>query len=125
MVHLRPDTEFCTPLLSVARPSVTRDILAGGASRLAALLLRAWPSGRGAPRLMPRITDTGRKAPAAAGACASQRAALCPIRPSSVSTRGRRSTEPDPENHALIQDSAGLNAALDYLPGAINSSCAT
>jgi hypothetical protein len=29
-------------------------------------------------------------------------------------------TEPDPEIHALIHDSAGLNAALDYLPGAIN-----
>ena len=26
-------------------------------------------------------------------------------------------TEPDPEIHALIQDSAGLNLALDYLPG--------
>ena len=29
-------------------------------------------------------------------------------------------TEPDPEIHALIHDSAGLNIALDYLPGAIN-----
>ena len=29
-------------------------------------------------------------------------------------------TEPDPEIHALIHDSAGLNAALDYLPGAVN-----
>ncbi len=28
-------------------------------------------------------------------------------------------TEPDPEIHALIQDSAGLNLALDYLPGSI------
>ena len=26
-------------------------------------------------------------------------------------------TEPDPEIHALIRDSAGLNLALDYLPG--------
>jgi hypothetical protein len=29
-------------------------------------------------------------------------------------------TEPDPEIHALIHDSAGLNLALDYLPGAVN-----
>jgi hypothetical protein len=29
-------------------------------------------------------------------------------------------TEPDPEIHALIHDSAGLNAALDYLPGSVN-----
>lgn len=28
-------------------------------------------------------------------------------------------TEPDPEIHALIHDSAGLNLALDYLPGAV------
>jgi hypothetical protein len=28
-------------------------------------------------------------------------------------------TEPDPEIHALILDSAGLNLALDYLPGSI------
>jgi len=28
-------------------------------------------------------------------------------------------TEPDPEIHALIHDSAGLNLALDYLPGSI------
>jgi hypothetical protein len=28
-------------------------------------------------------------------------------------------TEPDPEIHALILDSAGLNVALDYLPGAV------
>ena len=28
-------------------------------------------------------------------------------------------TEPDPEIHALILDSAGLNFALDYLPGAV------
>ena len=28
-------------------------------------------------------------------------------------------TEPDPEIHALIYDSAGLNLALDYLPGAV------
>jgi hypothetical protein len=29
-------------------------------------------------------------------------------------------TEPDPEIHALLYDSAGLNLALDYLPGSIN-----
>jgi hypothetical protein len=29
-------------------------------------------------------------------------------------------TEPDPEIHALIHDSAGLNFALDYLPGSVN-----
>lgn len=29
-------------------------------------------------------------------------------------------TEPDPEIHQLIHDSAGLNLALDYLPGALN-----
>jgi hypothetical protein len=29
-------------------------------------------------------------------------------------------TEPDPEIHALIYDSAGLNLALDYLPGSVN-----
>jgi hypothetical protein len=28
-------------------------------------------------------------------------------------------TEPDPEIHALILDSAGLNIALDYLPGSV------
>jgi hypothetical protein len=28
-------------------------------------------------------------------------------------------TEPDPEIHALIHDSAGLNLAVDYLPGSI------
>jgi hypothetical protein len=28
-------------------------------------------------------------------------------------------TEPDPEIHQLIQDSAGLNLALDYLPGSV------
>jgi hypothetical protein len=28
-------------------------------------------------------------------------------------------TEPDPEIHALIHDSAGLNIALDYLPGSV------
>ncbi len=28
-------------------------------------------------------------------------------------------TEPDPEIHALIYDSAGLNLALDFLPGAV------
>jgi hypothetical protein len=28
-------------------------------------------------------------------------------------------TEPDPEIHALIRDSAGLNVALDYLPGSV------
>lgn len=29
-------------------------------------------------------------------------------------------TEPDREIHALIHDSAGLNVALDYLPGSVN-----
>jgi hypothetical protein len=29
-------------------------------------------------------------------------------------------TEPDPEIHALMHDSAGLNIALDYLPGSVN-----
>ena len=29
-------------------------------------------------------------------------------------------TEPDPEIHMLMHDSAGLNVALDYLPGAVN-----
>ena len=29
-------------------------------------------------------------------------------------------TEPDPEIHALMYDSGGLNVALDYLPGAVN-----
>jgi hypothetical protein len=29
-------------------------------------------------------------------------------------------TEPDPEIHALIHDSAGLNLALDFLPGAVS-----
>jgi len=29
-------------------------------------------------------------------------------------------TEPDPEIHALIYDSGGVNVALDYLPGAVN-----
>ena len=29
-------------------------------------------------------------------------------------------TEPDPEIHALIYDSAGVNVALDYLPGCVN-----
>lgn len=29
-------------------------------------------------------------------------------------------TEPDPEIHALIHDSAGLNMALDYLPGSVS-----
>ena len=29
-------------------------------------------------------------------------------------------TEPDPEIHALMHDSAGLNVALDYLPGSVN-----
>lgn len=29
-------------------------------------------------------------------------------------------TEPDPEIHALIHDSAGLNVALDYLPGSVS-----
>jgi hypothetical protein len=29
-------------------------------------------------------------------------------------------TEPDPEIHGLIHDSAGLNMALDYLPGSVN-----
>jgi hypothetical protein len=28
-------------------------------------------------------------------------------------------TEPDPEIHALIHDSAGMNLAIDYLPGAL------
>ena len=28
-------------------------------------------------------------------------------------------TEPDPEIHALIRDSAGLNLALDYLPSSV------
>src|SRR5262245_27196971 len=28
-------------------------------------------------------------------------------------------TEPDPEIHALILDSAGLNLAMDYLPGSV------
>src|SRR3954467_13994522 len=28
-------------------------------------------------------------------------------------------TEPDPEIHALIHDSGGLNLALDYLPGSV------
>jgi hypothetical protein len=28
-------------------------------------------------------------------------------------------TEPDPEIHALIRDSAGLNLAIDYLPGSV------
>jgi hypothetical protein len=28
-------------------------------------------------------------------------------------------TEPDPEIHALIHDSAGLNLAMDYLPGSV------
>lgn len=32
---------------------------------------------------------------------------------------GLARTEPDPEIHALILDSAGLNLALDYLPGSI------
>ena len=29
-------------------------------------------------------------------------------------------TEPDPEIHALLHDSTGLNLAIDYLPGAVN-----
>jgi hypothetical protein len=29
-------------------------------------------------------------------------------------------TEPDPEIHALIHDSAGLNLAIDYLPGSVS-----
>jgi hypothetical protein len=29
-------------------------------------------------------------------------------------------TEPDPEIHALMHDSAGLNLALDYLPGSVS-----
>ena len=29
-------------------------------------------------------------------------------------------TEPDPEIHALIYDSAGVNVGLDYLPGCVN-----
>lgn len=29
-------------------------------------------------------------------------------------------TEPDPEIHALIHDSAGLNLAMDYLPGSVS-----
>jgi hypothetical protein len=29
-------------------------------------------------------------------------------------------TEPDPEIHALILDSAGLNLAIDYLPGSVS-----
>ncbi len=29
-------------------------------------------------------------------------------------------TEPDPEIHALIRDSAGVNVALDFLPGSVN-----
>ena len=29
-------------------------------------------------------------------------------------------TEPDPEIHALLHDSAGLNIGLDYLPGSVN-----
>ena len=29
-------------------------------------------------------------------------------------------TEPDPEIHGLIYDSAGVNIALDYLPGSVN-----
>src|SRR5215207_2170195 len=29
-------------------------------------------------------------------------------------------TEPDPEIHALIHDSAGLNLALDFLPGSVS-----
>jgi hypothetical protein len=29
-------------------------------------------------------------------------------------------TEPDPEIHALIRESGGLNLALDYLPGSVN-----
>jgi hypothetical protein len=29
-------------------------------------------------------------------------------------------TEPDPEIHALIHDSAGLNIAIDYLPGSVS-----
>ena len=29
-------------------------------------------------------------------------------------------TEPDPEIHALIHDSAGLNLAVDYLPGSVS-----
>ncbi len=29
-------------------------------------------------------------------------------------------TEPDPEIHALIHDSAGMNIGLDYLPGSVN-----
>ena len=29
-------------------------------------------------------------------------------------------TEPDPEIHALIHDSTGLNLAIDYLPGAVS-----
>src|SRR5262249_25422027 len=29
-------------------------------------------------------------------------------------------TEPDPEVHALIHDSGGINLAIDYLPGSIN-----
>ena len=34
-------------------------------------------------------------------------------------------TEPDPEIHALIHDSAGVNLALDYLPGAVTYDPAT
>ena len=29
-------------------------------------------------------------------------------------------TEPDPEIHALIHDSAGMNLAIDYLPGSVS-----
>jgi hypothetical protein len=34
-------------------------------------------------------------------------------------------TEPDPEIHALLFDSAGLNLALDYLPGSVSYDPAT
>ena len=34
-------------------------------------------------------------------------------------------TEPDPEIHALIHDSAGLNLALDFLPGSVTYDPAT
>jgi hypothetical protein len=34
-------------------------------------------------------------------------------------------TEPDPEIHALIHDSAGLNLAIDFLPGAVTYDPAT
>src|SRR4026207_2254557 len=76
-------------------------------------------AGQGARALVPGRGAGGRGREGGRGGIAAARALPVPeiVFADLDADLGR--TEPDPEIHALILDSAGLNLAIDYLPGSV------